>query len=143
MAIALSAADLALFDADRAADRRADRSAFRAALKRHREARRWSQEWCAGECGVDHSLLSRIESGQRNITRAALAKLCAGLELPDGERDRLYLLAGYTPPDLDAETLAGLVEIARANDTDTLAAALHLIRTVRLSLTIADAARAA
>lgn len=116
---------------------------FGAHLRRHREARGWSQERLAGECGVDHSLVSRIESGQRNATRDVLGKLCAGLGLPGAARDRLYLVAGYTPPDLDAGALAGLVELARASDTRSLAAALQLIRTVRLSLTIEDAAEAA
>jgi transcriptional regulator with XRE-family HTH domain len=115
---------------------------FRAALRRHREARRWSQERVAAECEMDHSLVSRIESGQRGITPAALAKLCAGLELGQRDRDRLYLLAGYCPPDLDMATVLGLVEIARANDIETLTAALHLVRVARRSPATEDAAAA-
>lgn len=101
---------------------------FRATLKRHREAHRWSQDRLAYVAEMDHSLVSRIESGHRNPTREALAKLCAGLELDEDERDRLYLLAGFVPPDLDMGALAGLVEMLRCNHAHALAAALHLAR---------------
>lgn len=104
---------------------------FRATLRRHREALRWSQERLAYAAQMDHSLVSRIESGQRNPTRDAIAKLCTALELPESACDRLYLLAGFTPPDLDMGALAGLVEIVRANEAHTLAAALHLAREAR------------
>lgn len=104
---------------------------FRATLKRHREAQRWSQERLAYAAQMDHSLVSRIESGQRNPTRDAIAKLSAAMELPESQRDRLYLLAGFTPPDLDMGALAGLVEMLRANEAHTLTAALHLAREAR------------
>lgn len=52
---------------------------FRGLLKRHREARRWSQERLAAEADMDHSLVSRLESGQRCPTRDAIGKLAAVL----------------------------------------------------------------
>lgn len=70
---------------------------FRALLKRHREARRWSQERLASESEMDHSLVSRLESGQRSPTREAIAKLARGLELATEQKDRLLIAAGFFP----------------------------------------------
>jgi transcriptional regulator with XRE-family HTH domain len=70
---------------------------FRLLLKRHREARRWSQERLAAEADMDHSLVSRLESGQRSPTREAIAKLARGLELPTEQKDRLLIAAGFFP----------------------------------------------
>ena len=70
---------------------------FRQLLKRYREARRWSQERLAAEADMDHSLVSRLESGQRSPTREAVAKLARGLELSDEQKDRLLIVAGYFP----------------------------------------------
>lgn len=70
---------------------------FRALLKRHRERWRWSQERCAAESALDHSLVSRLEGGQRAPTRESCLKLAAGLRLTDGERDALLISAGYAP----------------------------------------------
>ena len=70
---------------------------FRALLKRHREARRWSQERLASESEMDHSLVSRLESGQRSPTREAIAKLARGLDLPTEQKDRLLIAAGFFP----------------------------------------------
>ena len=70
---------------------------FRGLLKRHREARRWSQERLAAEAEMDHSLVSRLESGQRAPTREAIDKLGRGLQLRPEEKDRLLIAAGYFP----------------------------------------------
>ena len=70
---------------------------FRAVLKRHREARRWSQERLASESEMDHSLVSRLESGQRSPTREAIGKLARGLDLPTEQKDRLLIAAGFFP----------------------------------------------
>jgi len=70
---------------------------FRALLKRHREARRWSQERLASESEMDHSLVSRLESGQRSPTREAISKLARGLDLPSEQKDRLLIAAGFFP----------------------------------------------
>lgn len=70
---------------------------FRGLLKRQREARRWSQERLAAEAEMDHSLVSRLESGQRSPTRDAISKLARGLELPPEQKDRLLIAAGFFP----------------------------------------------
>lgn len=70
---------------------------FRALLKRHREGRRWSQERLASESEMDHSLVSRLESGQRSPTREAIGKLARGLELAGEQKDRLLIAAGFFP----------------------------------------------
>lgn len=70
---------------------------FRGLLKRHREARRWSQERLAAEAEMDHSLVSRLESGQRSPTREAIGKLGRGLTLAPEEKDRLLIVAGFFP----------------------------------------------
>jgi transcriptional regulator with XRE-family HTH domain len=70
---------------------------FRGLLKRHREARRWSQERLAAEAEMDHSLVSRLESGQRSPTRDAIGKLARGLELAPEQKDHLLIAAGFFP----------------------------------------------
>lgn len=70
---------------------------FRGLLKRAREARRWSQERLAGEAEMDHSLVSRLESGQRSPTRDAIGKLARGLDLSPEQKDRLLIAAGFFP----------------------------------------------
>lgn len=74
-----------------------DGQEFRNRLKRHREALRWSQERLATESAMDHSLVSRLESGQRSPTREAIEKLARGLRLEQTEKDRLLIAAGYFP----------------------------------------------
>lgn len=80
---------------DEATDRKGDE--FRRLLKRHREARRWSQERLAHEAEMDHSLVSRLESGQRAPTREAVDKLARGLTLSAEQKDQLLIAAGYFP----------------------------------------------
>ena len=70
---------------------------FRALLKRHRDDRHWSQERLATEAEMDHSLVSRLESGQRSPTREAITKLARGLELSVEHKDRLLIAAGFFP----------------------------------------------
>lgn len=70
---------------------------FRETLKRHRNARRWSQERLALEAEMDHSLISRLESGQRDPTRDAISKLAPALGLTARQHDELLILAGHTP----------------------------------------------
>lgn len=89
-----------------------DLAAFRAALKRFRDARRWSQEKLAFHAGMDHSLVSRLESGQREPTREAVGKLAAGLALDSVERDLLLAAAGYFPEE-PANLFAHDPQIAR------------------------------
>ena len=70
---------------------------FRELVKRHREARHWSQERLAAEAAMDHSLISRLESGQRSPTRDAIDKLARGLALQPEQKDRLLIAAGFFP----------------------------------------------
>lgn len=72
-------------------------SEFRRQLKTLREERRWSQERLADQAGMDHSLVSRLEGGQRTPTRDAVEKLARGLELLADGKDRLLIAAGYFP----------------------------------------------
>ena len=84
------------------------------AIRAYRLARGWSQERLAAECEIDHSLMSRVETGARTATPATVAALIVGLELADDEGARLYLLAGLAPPPLAKLTdgeLAGLLAV--------------------------------
>jgi transcriptional regulator with XRE-family HTH domain len=70
---------------------------FRRLVKMHRAARNWSQERMAAEAEMDHSLVSRLESGQRYATREAINKLACGLGLLPADKDRLLIAAGFFP----------------------------------------------
>lgn len=104
---------------------------FRTLLRRYRDRRHWSQERLAGECEMDHSLVSRLESGQREPTPASLAKLCAGLELARDDADRLWLSAGLLPPDLCADELHRALALVRAARPGEIAAATALVNAAR------------
>src|SRR5690349_13052081 len=67
---------------------------FRILLRLYRDRRRWSQVRCAEQCEMDHSLVSRLETGERLPTAASIAKLCAGLGLSPEDADRLWISAG-------------------------------------------------
>lgn len=77
------------------------REPFAAALAAARRRARVSQEALGFDSGLDHSLISRLERGERQPTRRAVARLAAGLGLDDDARDALYVAAGYLPPWLD------------------------------------------
>lgn len=104
---------------------------FRALLKAHRDARRWSQERLAAEAEMDHSLVSRIESGQRNPTREALGKLARGLELDRERTEALFLAAGLLPASIDAGDLRAAVALIREVSPAELDAARALIAAAR------------
>lgn len=87
-------------------------------------------EWA----GMDHSLVSRLESGERNPTRDSLPPLCNALRLMPREVEALYLGAGFVPPGVDTATLAALIEIVRGHDSKTLTAALALVHEAKLAL---------
>lgn len=72
---------------------------FRQTLRTMRELKHWSQERLADEAGMDHSLVSRLESGQRGPTVANLEKISRALA-PGDERARalLYVAAERLPP---------------------------------------------
>lgn len=114
---------------------------FRALLRRYRDRRRWSQLTAALEADTDHSLWSRLESGQRSPTTDALGKVCRALALSAAERDELYAAAGFLAPDLDRDTVLAALALVRAASAEEIATALHLIAVVRRPL--AEAALAA
>jgi transcriptional regulator with XRE-family HTH domain len=133
---ALTESTRALFRAEMAAPRPnpdADPALadFRALVKAHRDARRWSQERLAFEAEMDHSLVSRIESGQRNPTRDAIGKLARGLELDRERTEALHLAAGLLPGTIDAGDLRAAVALVREVSPAELAAARALIATAR------------
>lgn len=136
---ALTPEDLALFADDRAAyPARTGRpvetrssEAFRRLLKAHRERRRWSQERLAMEAEMDHSLVSRLESGQRGPTRDAIGKIAAGLELTPHTRDDLLMAAGFLGDSYSPEQLRGAVALLRETTQDERDGALALIRAAR------------
>lgn len=70
-----------------------------ALVKRHRDSRRWSQERLSFEATIDHSLVSRIESGQRNATRETIERIAVGLGLTATQADELRIAAGDLPAD--------------------------------------------
>jgi transcriptional regulator with XRE-family HTH domain len=104
---------------------------FRELLRRHREARRWSQQRLAGKSELDHSMVSRLERGERPPTRESLAKLCAGLDLADAEAEELWLVAGYLPPSLGTDELAAALALVRQSSAAEIAAAMGLIAAAR------------
>lgn len=71
--------------------------AFAVLLARYRTRRRLSQAALGRAAGLDHSLISRYESGERTPERATTLALADALALTDGERDLLLLAAGYAP----------------------------------------------
>lgn len=73
------------------------RDRFTELLKHLREARRWSQERLANESEMDHSLVSRLEKGDRNPTRENIEKLIAGMDLDPEVADLFRMAAGYMP----------------------------------------------
>jgi transcriptional regulator with XRE-family HTH domain len=47
--------------------------------------------------GVDHSFISRLESGTRGPSRETVLAIARALHLGDQERDELLLAARYAP----------------------------------------------
>lgn len=109
----------------------APHAAFRAALRAHRARRRWSQERLALEAEIDHSLISRLEAGQRNPTPDAIGKLATGLALDPAATEALYLAAGLLPPTIAAEEWRAAVAYLRETTPGEREAALALVRAAR------------
>jgi transcriptional regulator with XRE-family HTH domain len=70
---------------------------FAEELTRLREERGVQKMRMAAAAGLDHSSVSRLESGERSPTRETVLQLAAGLELDQAERDRLLIAAGFVP----------------------------------------------
>uniref|UniRef100_A0A831X0P1 XRE family transcriptional regulator n=1 Tax=Thermorudis peleae TaxID=1382356 RepID=A0A831X0P1_9BACT len=67
---------------------------FGAELRRLREERGLSQSALARRARLDHTFISRLESGQREPSRESVEVLAAALGLAPPERQRLLGLAG-------------------------------------------------
>ena len=50
-------------------------------VRQLREAKHWTQEYFAGECGLDRSFVSFIESGRQNPTYLTLLRMAKILEM--------------------------------------------------------------
>jgi len=67
-----------------------------------------SQSELARQVGVDHTLVSRLESGARNPSRQVVARLARVLAGDDSElAARLLATAGYAPLAVDTRADAG------------------------------------
>lgn len=56
-----------------------------------------SQARLAEVAGLDHSTISRLESGARRPSRDVIERLAMALDLTDEERERLSWSAGFVP----------------------------------------------
>lgn len=70
---------------------------FANTLREYRAQARMSQTELARRSGLDHSYVSRLESGYRTPTRDAVIKLAKAMELSPEKRDRLLASAGFMP----------------------------------------------
>ena len=77
-----------------------DGNTFGAQLARARMIAGLSQNRLANEAGFDHSYICRLEAGQREPSRAAVAALCSVLGLDEYDTGLLHVAAGYVPPGL-------------------------------------------
>lgn len=103
-------------------------SDFGVTLSTIRCARGLSKRCLAQAAGFDHSLISRLESGQRAPSRETVMTLCGALPATPSERDRLLLAADFAPrgPGRLTQALTALDELARRADTDTAAHAARV-----------------
>ncbi len=75
----------------------APQGAFGAVLRRLRTERGWTQSFLAQRAGLDHSAVSKLESGVWRPRRATVERLIAALWLEWREGDALRVAAGYLP----------------------------------------------
>lgn len=66
-------------------------------LRHYRKRLGVSQEGAAELADLDHSLVSRLESGRRTLTPFSLDAIARGWHLTPDERDKLALAAGLAP----------------------------------------------
>lgn len=81
-------------------------------LRAERERAGYSQSALAEAAGTDHSMVSRLESGERMPGRGTALALAGALGLDPVARDRLLLSAGFAPIDPVGVVLAELPEVA-------------------------------
>src|SRR5262245_51257181 len=112
---------------------RTDGAAFGPALTAARLRTRTSMTALARRAGIDHGYVSRLESGHRLPTRAAVEELAKGLLLSGPERDALLVAGGLAPVD----------PLYRLAGEPVLADLLALLEDEARSCEVRDAVRAA
>ncbi len=85
-------------------------TAFAERLRHYRELYGRSQSQLAKRAGVDHSYISRLESGLRPPTRAAIERLVVALGSDDKERRLLFASAGFLPEKPQMSSAVGVDE---------------------------------
>lgn len=88
-------------------------NAFSLELKTQREAMGLSQSKLADLADLDHSYVSRLESGARQPTRDAVYSLSTALGATETETRALLLAAGYSPGG-DHITIPQLADLQKA-----------------------------
>ena len=97
--------------------------AFGALLATWREQCGLSMNQLAARSGIDHSVISRWECGERNPKRSTLCAIADVLDITGVNRMLLFASAGFyeQPPDIDQ---LELIETIMALDADEL----HVVR---------------
>ncbi|GBD21714.1 putative HTH-type transcriptional regulator [bacterium HR28] len=72
---------------------------FARILREYREKHDVSQYRLAKAVGVDHSYISRLESGQRRPSYDIVLSIARALDLQGEEKKTLFAAAGFLPPE--------------------------------------------
>lgn len=72
---------------------------FARILREYREKHDFSQYRLAKTVGVDHSYISRLESGKRRPSYDIVFSIARALDLREEERRILFASAGFLPPE--------------------------------------------
>lgn len=80
---------------------------------------------------MDHSLVSRVERGERAPTRESIGKFCVGLGLCGADAEALWLAAGFLPPEIDPGDLCAALSLVRDASIAEINAARRLIVAAR------------
>lgn len=84
---------------------------FPTLLKYHRERLNLSQTDLCNLLDVDHSYVSRLESGQRQPSMKLMRKLAPHLQMTRAETEQIFSAAGYMRPGAQAVESPVLQEI--------------------------------
>lgn len=102
---------------------RAAGTTFGAHLRRLRAEYGQSQTALADAANINSSYISRLESGDRQPTRDAIAAIATGCDLGPDERDALLIAGGFLPGDTgiflaDEPELRAVYRLLRGLDGD-------------------------